>query len=127
MTALWVRGWEKLCEPKHHYIALPEVQDLLLLHIRVPDITEQDHHCGAGPRSVAMSPPTLPLSPGCGTSAEDQRLLVMEKEFVSSRSEARRCRDPALDVIGSDHSTASVTARLTPNLSEREHLAGLLS
>ena len=92
-STLGERVGEACGEPKHHHIALPEVPDLLLLHIHIPDVTEQDHHCGRGKVSshVPRPPCTSRLDADTvalgtqwlwGHSAEDQSLLVM-KECVS--------------------------------------------
>ena len=86
-STLGERVGEACGEPKHHHIALPEVPDLLLLHIHIPDVTEQDHHCGRGQVSGHVPSHPAPLAWMLtqwlwGHSAEGESLLVM-KECVS--------------------------------------------
>lgn len=46
-------------KPQHHHVALPEIPDFLLLHVHIPDVIQQDHHCGWG----SVRGPLLPNCP----------------------------------------------------------------
>lgn len=118
-------------EPKHHHVALPEVPDLLLLHVHVPDVTEQDHHCRWGQVSGHVPRPPCPslLDAGTvalGTQCRGLEPVCHEGAHVTPGRRPRGCWDPALDVTGSDPGTGSCDCQLTSSRSEREHPAGLL-